>query len=399
MNVTTSLSRLSHRAVWAGCAIVTAVALMATAAVASPRLRGGGDRDGATVAASSSSEQARRTYSWMRHRRPRPPVTVTVTVTATTLVPPTAGTASSTSSTTAGTGGTTTVRQSPADTVTSPSVPVPSPPAGGATTTTAAQPTTTTTRATTTTTRPVTTASTTVSTTAATAGAGGAPSHFNTLPPGSSLPSSAQCAAWVNAVPAPPEVKGVNAVPNATRGQAVAGATGRSTRVDGNFTGTTEQILRWAACKWGIDEDMVKAQAVIESWWHMETKGDRGSDPTRCAPGHGIGVDGFPGQCPESWGLLQVRYPYNQAAFPYAITSSAFNADWAYAQWRSCFEGDLTWLNTVERGSDYAAGDAWGCFGTWFSGRWYTQGAKDYIARVQGTLAERTWTTANFKQP
>jgi len=387
MIVTTILPR---RAVWVACAMVTAMTLVATAAVASPRLRGGGDRDGATVAASGPSVQARRTYGRMHHRRPRPPVTVT----ATSLVPPTAvpAPADPASSTTAGTGATATIGPSPVDTVTSPPVPVPAPgpqpPTGGATTTTAAQPTTTA--------RPATTVSTTV----ATAGGGSAaPSRFATLPPGSALPSSGQCAAWVNAVAAPPEVKGVNAVPNATRGQAVAGATGRATRVDGNFTGTTEQILRWAACKWGIDEDMVKAQAVIESWWRMDTKGDRGTDPTRCAPGHGIGVDGFPGECPESWGLLQVRYPYNQAAFPYAITSSAFNADWAYSSWRACFEGDLTWLNTVERGSDYAAGDAWGCFGTWFSGRWYTQGAKDYIARVQGTLAERTWTTANFKQP
>lgn len=392
MIVTTTLPR---RAIWVACAIVTAITLMATAAMASPRLRGGGDRDGATVAASGPSVSARRTYSRMHHRRPRPPVTVPATTQVPTTLAP--APADPGSSTTAGTGPTTTVGPSPADTVTSPpSVPVPQPPTGGGTTTTAAQPTTTTTRVTTTTTARSTT---TASTTPATAGGGSAPSHFNTLPPGSSLPSSTQCAAWVNAVPAPPEVKGVNAVPNATRGQAVAGATGRATRVDGNFTGTTEQILRWAACKWGIDEDMVKAQAVIESWWRMDTKGDRGNDPTRCAPGHGIGVDGFPGECPESWGLLQVRYPYNQPAFPYAITSSAFNADWAYSSWRSCFEGDLTWLNTVERGSDYAAGDAWGCFGTWFSGRWYTQGAKDYIARVQGTLAERTWTTANFKQP
>ncbi|MEZ5410243.1 MAG: hypothetical protein R2761_19590 [Acidimicrobiales bacterium] len=380
--MTTSLPR---RAIWISCAIVTAITLMATAAVASPRLRSaGGDDRAATVSASSRHDRAIRSFHRFDRRRPRPPVTVTVTtVVPSTVTPSTADTAATGSTPTAGT---------PTSVV-----PAPVPPTAEITTTTIRVTTTTTqpTRATTTSTR----AATTASTTAPPVGGGNAPTHFNTLPPGASLPSSAQCAAWVDAVPAPPEVKGINAVPNATRGQAVAGATGRSTRVDGNYTGTTEQILRWAACKWGIDEDMVKAQAVIESWWRMDTKGDRGTDPTRCAPGHGIGVDGFPGECPESWGLLQVRYPYNQVAFPYAITSSAFNADWAYAQWRSCFEGDLTWLNTVERGSDYAAGDAWGCFGTWFSGRWYTQGAKDYIARVQGTLAERTWTTANFKQP
>ncbi len=226
-----------------------------------------------------------------------------------------------------------------------------------------------------------------------------APDHFSTLGTGATLPSAAQCASWVRSAPVPAEVKGINAVPGATPGAAMAGATGLNARVDGAFTGTTEQILRWAACKWGIDEDVVKAQAAVESWWRMDTRGDWGTDASRCAPGHGLGADGTAGQCPESFGLLQIRYPYNQAAFPYAITSSAFNADYAYAQWRNCYLGNLTWLNTVDRGSDYAAGDAWGCLGVWFSGRWHTTAANDYVTKVKGYLDQRIWTTPNFKQP
>lgn len=236
--------------------------------------------------------------------------------------------------------------------------------------------------------------------TTTTAPSGGtAPAHFSLVAPGGTLPSSAQCAAWVRAVPAPAEVKGVNRTANATQGRPVAGATGLRARVDGAFTGTTEQILRWTACKWGVDEDFVKAQAAVESWWRTDTKGDLGSDPARCAPGHGLGVDGTAGTCPESWGLLQVRYPYNQPAFPDAISSTAFNADWAYSSWRSCYVGELTWLNDVERGSQYAAGDAWGCAGVWFSGRWHTTAAEDYITRVRGYLDQRIWETANFRQP
>jgi hypothetical protein len=56
----------------------------------------------------------------------------------------------------------------------------------------------------------------------------------------------------------------------------------------------------------------------------------------------------------------------------------------------------LDWLNTVERGSDYVAGDMWGCTGVWFSGRWYTAPAVEYIGRVQQHLADRTWETAGF---
>ncbi len=62
-----------------------------------------------------------------------------------------------------------------------------------------------------------------------------------------------------------------------------------ASRVDGRFTGTTGQILRWAACKWGIDENLVLAQAAIESWWRQDTLGDWTTDGTRCAPGRGSG--------------------------------------------------------------------------------------------------------------
>ena len=42
----------------------------------------------------------------------------------------------------------------------------------------------------------------------------------------------------------------------------------------GNFTGTTTEIFQWAACKWGIDEDTLRAVAVQESDWHQSAVGD-----------------------------------------------------------------------------------------------------------------------------
>jgi hypothetical protein len=222
--------------------------------------------------------------------------------------------------------------------------------------------------------------------------------HYKLLAPGAKLPSGAQCATAVRAVRIA-ENKAPNAAANRTVGRKVPGARYPLTRVDGNFTGTTEQILRWAACKWGIDEDMVKAQAAIESWWHMGNKGDWGTDASRCPANHRPGVDGKPGTCPESYGMMQVRYPYNTTAFPAVEKSTAMNVDYAYGIWRDCYEGGMTWLNTVERGSQYAAGDAWGCMGVWFSGRWHNDGANGYITRVKDYKAQRIWKTPNFQQP
>jgi hypothetical protein len=207
--------------------------------------------------------------------------------------------------------------------------------------------------------------------------------RFETLPVGALLPSGAECAGRVRPTA---EIRPANAVPNSTRGSSSNSRTDWSgfARVDGNFVGTTDEIIQWAACKWGIDEDMMRAQVVKESWWYQSANGDNG----------------------ESFGLGQVRKGYHDTAFPDAITSSAYNLDYTYATWRACFEGVYTWLNQVERGRDYAAGDAWGCMGVWFSGRWYTPAAIVYLdggetigygnMGVREHLSGRTWEQPDF---
>jgi hypothetical protein len=237
--------------------------------------------------------------------------------------------------------------------------------------------------------------------------AAAAAERFGLLPPGAALPTSAQCAARVR--PAP-EVRWGNQrpnrfgiVPNQTRG--VAGAwvdtdpskAPFTARVDGNFVGTTDEIIQWAACKWGVDEDYVRAQIVTESYWdQVRSLGDWGTNAANCEPRFPLGTDGRAGQCPESFGLGQTRYPFMRRAFPYAYDSSAYNLDVTYAIWRACYEGTETWLNTVERGRQYAAGDMLGCMGRWFAGRWYTQPAVSYMNTVQGHVNGRTWETSAF---
>jgi autotransporter family porin len=260
-------------------------------------------------------------------------------------------------------------------------------PHGSSTTTTVAKATTTTTTAPRATT-------TTLSPTSGQPG-GGTVSHFSTLPPGSALPSDATCAAEVRSAA---ETRSKNNTANHTKGTQKNLTTPYPlfSRVDGNFTGTTDEIIQWAACKWGIDEDIVRAQSAAESWWDQSSIGDFASDSTACVPGHGIGVDGHPGQCPDSGGLLSLTYRYYQNGFPEAMTSTAYNVDYVLAWWRACYEGQITWLNTVDRGSQYAAGDAWGCVGTWYAGRWHTAAAEGYITTVKNYLAEKVWTTPSF---
>ena len=67
--------------------------------------------------------------------------------------------------------------------------------------------------------------------------------------------------------------------------------------------------------------------------------------------------------------------------------------------WRTCFMGYEGWLNTVEHTGTYGAGDAWGCIGRWFSGRWHTSASEGYANRVRDYLNQRIWETPNFQQP
>jgi hypothetical protein len=230
--------------------------------------------------------------------------------------------------------------------------------------------------------------------------------YFYTLRPGAKLPSSAECARLVDESPSP-ELRPANAPFNHTRGQHVPPAffpqgdtsevQNLASLINGDFTGTTEDILRWAACKWGIDQDVVFAQAAVESSWQQNFLGDWTTDGSRCPPGRGIGADGVPGQCAQSYGILQNNFAFEQAAWPGIATSTAMNADVTYAIWRSCFNGDEIWLNNEPRGQQYHAGDLWGCVGRWFAGAWYTDAANRYISKVQQYLSERIWLQPAFR--
>ena len=145
--------------------------------------------------------------------------------------------------------------------------------------------------------------------------------------------------------------------------------------VDGNFTGTTDEIIQWAAYKWGLDEDVLRAVAVVESWWRQSTVGGHHS----------------------SYGLFQVRAPFHcQGKCAIARRSTAFNADYYGSVIRAYYDGRMTWLNKEPHGRPYASGDLWGSVGAWFSGRWWTGPSAAYISEAQQRLAQRTWAQPGF---
>ncbi len=147
--------------------------------------------------------------------------------------------------------------------------------------------------------------------------------------------------------------------------------------VNGRFRGTTDEIIQWAARKWGINTETMRAVAIVESWWEMDTRGDEG----------------------DSFGLYQVRRPYHcWNSCKIARYFTAFNADYYGGIIRSYYDGTQTWLNTVSgNGKRYRKGDLQGSMGAWFSGRWwpesptYDRSVKWYLDMIKQRRAEQTW--------
>jgi hypothetical protein len=216
-------------------------------------------------------------------------------------------------------------------------------------------------------------------------------------------------------------------------------------RVDGQFTGTTDEIFQWAACKWGLPDNLIRADAVEESTWYnylhfpadasyggggggscywlwgcgdafssataasktycagIATQGllageahDYQKDPVTSAGGYSYTPAS--GMCPKTFSILGIMswddpaweapypaYAGNQnGTFPFTRDSTAAAADYWGAYIRGCYEGWITWLNPIP-------GDIWGCIGAWYSGDWYSSAANGYISRVQNNENTVIW--------
>jgi len=239
--------------------------------------------------------------------------------------------------------------------------------------------------------------------------------YFPTLPPHASLPSGAQCTAAVLSSAPAPELRVQNAAANRTtptpeqlakfhafpvKGSFVPPSD--FARVDGEFTGTTDQILRWGACKWGVDENVVRAQAAAESHWLQSTVGDSTSDFSLCPPGSGYPGAWDGGHCMQSYGIMQMKYK-SFGGWPLSKDSTAFNVDFRLAYQRACMNGDISYLPQEIPALGYPRypnGDTdemlWGCMGDWFSGDWYDSGALKYIAEVKSLLVREGWLHSQF---
>jgi hypothetical protein len=171
--------------------------------------------------------------------------------------------------------------------------------------------------------------------------------YFRLVPAGrwSVLPSGATCRHRVHASswePRPDNTKRNHVMPDsaavhaafAARPRAAGGAADPRwdswllARVDGRFTGTTDETFQWGACKWGLPDDLLRAVAVDESTWYQyltypsgRAVPDYGSGDVVSVPsaasriycgfvarfGHDYQRDLGSGRCPQTFSIVGVK--------------------------------------------------------------------------------------------
>lgn len=207
--------------------------------------------------------------------------------------------------------------------------------------------------------------------------------------------------------------------------------------VDGQYTGSTEMIIRWAACKWGMDEDMIRAQASTEhdTWVQWNAGGDKRQSIKQCQAGNNPGSNStnlwsylLSNGCYQSWSVWQTKVVFSTpnvgawTTWPAINESTAFAVDYRYGFQRSCMNGDRSgYFKNQGTGSAYVvdvtnARNApydesphkfwnpltgasatnleyveFACLGTHFSGHWMDPAAQAYLNTLLNHWAKKDW--------
>lgn len=164
---------------------------------------------------------------------------------------------------------------------------------------------------------------------------------------------------------------------------------------------STDDLIQWGSCKWGIPTDWLRAQYAVESNWHQMWK-----------PWYGLGdlvckmSPETQAQYPEvsrttcgdgslgaytSLGITQVKWApdgsIGRGTEPLRWKSTTFNIDYEAETVRWFYNGLCNWC-----GSGYSAGQQWESIGAWFNpAPWNNSGMRSYIQKVQQNLASRSW--------
>jgi hypothetical protein len=164
---------------------------------------------------------------------------------------------------------------------------------------------------------------------------------------------------------------------------------------------STDDLIQWAAHKWGIPEDWLRAEYVVESYWNQFQLGD----DTRVRSAW-YQLYPYQARIPhtsnvyQSLGIAQVRWTPNGSlgagTEPLRWESTAFNVDEQAATLRFYYDNPSgarsSWGDPT-----YAPCEKWRSIGAWYSPYpWGNAGQAWYIRTVRGDLDGRQWASRSF---
>jgi hypothetical protein len=171
---------------------------------------------------------------------------------------------------------------------------------------------------------------------------------------------------------------------------------------DGLRGPSTDDLIQWAAHKWGIPEDWLRAEYVQESYWSSYQLGDevavspglyRRYPLQARVPGHL--------QVYQSLGITQVRWDpqgdFGAGTEPLRWESMAFNVDYQAAMVRFYYDNPQG-ARRAWGDSTYAPCEKWSAISGWYSAYpWHNPGQATYIHDVQSNLATASWRSGIFR--
>jgi hypothetical protein len=162
---------------------------------------------------------------------------------------------------------------------------------------------------------------------------------------------------------------------------------------------STDDLIQWAAAKWGIPTEWLRALAYGESGWnqaHVTDQRKVSKEWYGLYPPQARIAGSNEEEVYESMGITSLKWmpEGNQppGTEPLRWKSTAFNLDFLGSQLRYYYNGLATWIK-----GGYRAGDAWNSVAAWFEPTpWRGKEQVWYIDYLKRILGEKPWLSPNF---
>ena len=164
---------------------------------------------------------------------------------------------------------------------------------------------------------------------------------------------------------------------------------------------STDDLIQWAAHKWGIPENWLRAQYVVESYWNHFNLGDQttvSSNWYHLYPYHSR----IPNTSDvyQSLGIAQVRWipdgSLEPGSEPLRWKSTAFNIDGQAAKVRFYYDNP-SGARSAWNDPTYAPCQKWPSIGGWYRPYpWGNPEQAGYIKKVRAYLDGREWVSPSF---